>query len=263
MADSKGFEVLVDELTIHKAVRELKHPITGEPMGWQQGNGETWFLGEVVPATAINPEWVEALESGEGELYEALKDKLAPSSDEPAVSEAVRMGMPFEGYGEMDESDILAAMRVLPSAAVMRIKEWESAHEGRDQIVNFNIGYGVAPMDYQEGNVPGGSDDAEQDDTKPVRAIRTRKVEEGEPTVFGEGITGTGDPAVLPGTEAAEDEDDANTDVSVRLPRPKGDKDKSGGGGTGRRAGRRPRPKTPPQQSEGGGSTTPPSGDGS
>ena len=235
MSDSKGFEVLVDELTIHKAVRQLQHPITGEPMGFQQGNGETWFLGEVVPAEAINPEWVEALESGEGALYDSLKDKLAPSSEEPAVSDAVRMGMPFEGYEEMDEDDILAAMNVLPSAAVMRIREWESRHQNRDEIVNYNAGYRVSPNAYQEGKVPGGSDEAEGDESKAVRAIRTRQVVEGEATVPGEGFTGTGDPAVAPGTAAAAEEDD----------KPK----------STRRAGRRPRPapKQQPASSEGGG----------
>lgn len=237
MANANGYRVMVDELTVHKAVRELKHPITGEPMGWQQGNGETWFLDEVIPAEQINPEWVEALESGEGEMYEALKDKLEPSSDEPAVSDAVRMGMPFEGYADMDEDDILAAMAVLPSATVTRIKEWESARgEGRENIVNFNIGFGVDPNAYQEGRVPGGGEQTEGDEGKAVRAIRTREVaEEDGPTQYGEGITGTGDPEVPPGTAAAAEESD--------------DDDK-GKPKTTRRAGRRPRPtpKTPPKQ---------------
>jgi hypothetical protein len=82
---NQGYEVLVDELTVHKAVRKLQHPITGEDIGWQQGAGETWFLGEVIPASEINPEWTEALDSGDedNELYVALSDKLKPSSDEP------------------------------------------------------------------------------------------------------------------------------------------------------------------------------------
>jgi hypothetical protein len=228
MADSKGYEVLVDELTVHKAVRELNHPITGEKIGWQQGQGETWFLGEVIPPEAINPEWAEALESGEGSLYESLKEKLKPSSDEPAVSDAVRMGMPFEGYDDMEEDDILAAMRVLPSATATRIKEWEARQdEPRDAIVHFNIGYGVSPGDYQEGKVPGGDASTEGDESKPVRAIRTRQVaavDEDGPTVPGEGVTGTGDPQVEPGTAAA-------AEAADEAPK------------TARRAGRRPRPQ--------------------
>src|SRR3954464_6323144 len=153
MAENKGYEGLVDELTVHKAVRELQHPITGEKIGYQQGAGETWFLGEVIPADAINPEWVEALESGEGEMYEALSQKLKPSSDEPSLNEAYRMGLPFEGYDDMDEDEILAAMRVLPSAAVQRMKDWEAQNENRDAIANFNIGFGEAPDDRQTGRV--------------------------------------------------------------------------------------------------------------
>lgn len=241
MADSKGFEVLVDELTVHKAVRQLQHPITGDPMGYQQGAGETWFLGEIIPPEAMNPEWVEALESGEGELHDALSAKLKPSSDEPALNEAYRMGLPFEGYEDMEEDDILAAMRVLPSPAVMRIKDWEAAHEGRSVIADFNIGYGEGPDDRQSGRLS--PEEAEGDENKAVRAIQTRDgSQEGEPVVHGEGITGTGEPQVAPGTAAAKEAEDDNGGA------------KRGGG----RAGRRPRPQPRKQaepQSGGGGSS--------
>ena len=236
---NKGYQVLVDELTVHKAVRPLTHPITGESMGWQQGAGETWFLDEVIPADQMNPEWAEALDSGEGALYDALSDKLAPSSDEPALNEAFRMGLPFEGYDDMDEDDILAAMRVLPSAAVQRMKDWEATRgdESREAIVNYNIGFGESPSDRQMGRI-GQLEDEETDDTKPVRAIRTRQAEEGEPVVPGEGITGTGDPPIPPGTAAKAEAEDGN------------------GGGTKRstRSGRRPRPasKKAAEKSEGG-----------
>ena len=235
-----GFKVLVDELTVHKAVRQLNHPITGEPMGWQQGAGETWFLDEVIPPEQMNPEWVEALESGEGEMYEALSTKLEPSSDEPALNEQFRMGLPFEGYDDMDEEDILAAMRVLPSAAVQRMKDWEATKgdDAREAIVDFNIGYGESPDDRQSGRLSPGESD-EVDDTKPVRAIQTRDgSEEGEPVVHGEGVTGTGEPQVAHGTAAK-----------------KSAKRAAGGG----RAGRRPRPttkKAPESGSSGSGSST-------
>jgi hypothetical protein len=226
---NKGYKVLVDELTVHKAVRPLTHPITGESMGWQQGAGETWFLDEVVPAEAMNPEWAEALESGDEDnpLYADLSKVLEASSDEPALNEAYRMGLPFEGYDDMDEDDILAAMRVLPSAAVMRMKDWEVANEGREAIVNFNIGYGESPDDRQAGRI-GQLEDEEVDETKPVRAIRTRQAEEGEPVIPGEGITGTGDPPVIPGTAAKAEEEEGS----------------SGGTKRSTRAGRRPRPSS-------------------
>lgn len=244
MANSKGFAVLVDELTVHQATRELNHPITGEKMGFQQGNGGTWFLDEVIPAEALNPEWVEALEKGEGSLYESLKDKLAPSNEEPTLSDAVRMGAPFEGYDEMDEDDILLTMRVLPSATVLRIIEWEKAHENRPEIVGFDIGFGVSPSAYQEGKVPGGDASMEGDETKAVRAIRTREIPEDGPVIPGEGITGTGDPAVEPGTAAAEEE---NGGTKRKAPK--------------RRAGRRPRPSSGDSATTGDSTTK--SGDGS
>ena len=54
--------------------------------------------------------------------------------------------------------DILAAMRVLPSPAVMRIKDWEAAKgdDAREEIVNFNIGYGESPDDRQSGRIGAG-----------------------------------------------------------------------------------------------------------
>jgi hypothetical protein len=246
---ASGYKVLVDELTVHKAVRELNHPITGEKIGYQQGAGETWFLDEVIPEDQMNPEWVEALESGEGELYEALSTKLEQSSDEPVLNEAYRMGLPFEGYDDMDEDDILAAMRVLPSPAVMRIKDWERKNEGRDSIVNYNIGFGESPDDRPSGRLtPEESDEVDED--KPVRRMRTRSLddESGE-FQFGEGITGSGDPPVAPGTAAAQEEAEDEEEVTpkeseaseTKLPR-------TGGAG---RAGRRPRPaKKPPAATE-------------
>lgn len=241
MAD-KGYKVLVDELTVHKAVRPLTHPVTGEQTGWQQGAGETWFLDEVIPASQMNPEWAEALDSGDEDnpLFADLSRVLEASSDEPALNEAYRMGLPFEGYDDMDEDDILAAMRVLPSPAVMRIKDWEAAKgdDAREAIANYNIGYGESPDDRQAGRI-GQAEDEETDDTKPVRAIRTRQAEEGEPVIPGEGITGTGDPPVIPGTAAKKEAEE-------------------GGGGSGTkksssRSGRRPRPKPQAKDDKSGG----------
>jgi hypothetical protein len=234
---NKGYKVLVDELTVHKAVRPLTHPITGESMGWQQGAGETWFLDEVIPAESINPEWAEALDSGDEDnpLYSDLSKVLEPSSDEPALNEAYRMGLPFEGYDDMEEDDILAAMRVLPSPAVMRIKDWENTRgdDAREAITQFNIGFGEGPDDRQMGRV-GQAEDEETDDNKAVRRMQTRYAPEGEPLIHGEGITGTGEPPVEPGTAAAKEEDDEGDDTPKKSTR----------------SGRRPRPKSKPAASD-------------
>jgi hypothetical protein len=146
----------------------------------------------------------------------------------------------------MDEEDILAAMRVLPSAAVQRMKDWEAAKgdDAREAIADFNIGYGEGPDDRQSGRLSPEESD-EVDDTKPVRAIQTRDgSQEGEPVVHGEGITGTGEPQVAPGTAAAKEAEDDSSSSGGRVRR-------TGGG----RAGRRPRPATKkaPESKEGGG----------
>lgn len=237
-----GYKVLVDELTVHKAVRRLSNPVTGEPEGWQQGAGETWFRDEVIPASQMNPEWAEALDSGEGEMYDALSTKLEPSSDEPALNEAYRMGLPFEGYDDMDEDDILAAMRVLPSAAVARIKDWEAnrGDDAREAIAQFNVGFREAADDRTSGRLSPEESD-EVDDDKPVRKIRTRELdaETGE-FQFGEGITGSGDPPVAPGTTAAAEEAEDGSENKLQSAR-------RAGGRAGRRA--RPKPTKPASES--------------
>src|SRR3954453_15615232 len=237
---NNGYKMLVDELTVHKAVPPLTHPVTGEPTGWQQGAVETWFLDEVIPREAINPECADVLDSGEGDLFEALSCKLEASSDEPALNEAYRMGLPFEGYDDMDEDDILAAMRVLPSPATMRIKDWERQNQGRESIVNYNIGFGEGPDDPTPGRLTPEEPD-EVDENKPVRNMRTRELdpESGE-FQFGEGITGSGDPPVAPGTTAAQEESDSEEPVTP--PEGKACETRLKGAG---RAGRRPRPNSP------------------
>jgi len=258
MAD--GYKVLVDELTVHKAVRKLQHPITGEDTGWQQGAGATWFLDEIIPESEMNPEWAEALTSGEGPLAEALSGKLEVSSDEPALNEAYRLGLPFEGYDDMDEDDILAAMRVLPSPAVMRMKDWERKNEAREAIVNYNIGFGEAPDDRNSGRIAF-EEDAELDEDKPVRRMRTRELnpETGE-FQFGEGITGSGDPPVAPGTTASQEDSDEVEEPVTPPEGEAGDSKLKPAARTGRRARATKKPPTPtePQDVSPGGSQTKP-----
>lgn len=212
MANPKGFEVIVDELTVHEGVREIRHPITGEPRGWQNGNGKIYYLGEVLGEDQMSPDWWKALTTKEGTLYVSLSTKFSPVSSEPTLNEAYRLGLPFEGYSDMEEDDILAAMRVLPSAAVTRIKEWEASHgEGREKIVYFNIGYGESPTDRQEGRVNGDIlDDDDLDQGKPVRSLSTRQVPDDGAVVPGEGITGTGEPAIPHGSRQVEAEEEAD-----------------------------------------------------
>src|SRR3954462_8992460 len=114
MADT--YEVLVDELTVLKTIGILTDPITGREIGVQQGAGRIAFKGEVLAASEVSSLWVEALEDEDNPLHESVSSKLSKGSSEPSEDQERRLGVPFSGYDDMDEEDLLAAMRVLPSS---------------------------------------------------------------------------------------------------------------------------------------------------
>ena len=228
-----GYKVLVDELTVHKTIAKLPQP-DGSTV-YQNGLGETYFRDEIIPDEKVAEDWREALESGEGALSDALKEKLEVSSDEGGSS-AARLGVPFAGYDDMDEDDILNAMKVLPSAAISRIKEYEGQRdEPRQRLIGYNIGFGESSVDRQEGRVS--SDLQDTDENKPVTRINTRDVPEEGLVVPGEGITGTGDPQMSYGSRegAQEGEEEAPAVDAIK------------GSGTTRRRGRRDRQPKPPE----------------
>jgi hypothetical protein len=196
-----GYKVLVDEVTVLQTLAKLPQP-DGSVI-YQNGLGQTYYRDEIVPDDAIAEDWKEALDSGEGKLAESLSKRLEKTSDEAGPS-AQRLGVPFAGYDDMEEDDILNAMRALPSAAISRIKEYEaSKDEPRERITGYNIGYGESAVDRQTGKVSGDLQDT--DESKASARLSTREVPEDGPVVPGEGITGTGDPQVAYGTKKADE----------------------------------------------------------
>lgn len=207
-----GYKVLVDELTVHRTVSSLPQP-DGSVIH-QDGMGQTYYRDDVIPDEAVSLNVVEALESGKGDLADSLKDKLEKSSDEGGVS-ARASGVPFEGYDDMDEDDILAAMKALPSAVGNRIKEYEATRdEPRERIVDYNTGFGESPGDRMAGKVSGDLQDAAEG--KASSRIATREVTDDGVTP-GEGVTGTGDPQKAYGsTEDKEKGDVKGTGLKTR-----------------------------------------------
>ena len=196
-----GYKVLVDELTVHQTVGALPHP-DGSTV-YQNGLGETYLRDEVIDDDLVAEDWKEALDSGEGKLNDSLSKVLEKTGDEPELS-ARRLGVPFEGYDDMEEEDILSAMKVLP---IVRIKEFEASRdEPRQNIAGYNIGFGESPLDRQEDRV--GGDLQEGDEDKAVARLTTREVPEEGPVIPGEGITGTGDPDVGYGSKKDEEPGD-------------------------------------------------------
>lgn len=208
MAKSDGYEVLVDELTVHKAVGTLTDPITGRELGIQQGSGKTYFKGEVIPASDVSPLLIQALEDEDHPSHDSASKKLAVAgSSEAKLNTSQRLGMPFAGYDDMDEEDIVSAMSVLPSRAIQSVKRYESENENRERIVHFNVGFGESPQDRQEGRVGSELDEDGRDDADKVAAdLTTREVPEEGVVQVGDGITGTGDPAIPHGSQKEEGE---------------------------------------------------------
>jgi hypothetical protein len=224
-----GYKVLVDEVTVHSTIAKLPQP-DGSVI-YQNGMGETYYEGEVVPDDKFAEDWAEALKSGEGPLYEQLSKRFEESSDDSS-DPGKRLGAPFAGYDDMDEDDVLQAMKHLPSAAINRIQEYEDQRdEPRERITGYNIGYGESAIDRQEGRVS--SEPQEGNADKASARISTREVPEDGPVVPGEGITGTGDPQIPYGSR----EDKEKGDIK--------------GSGSPRRRGRRDRQPKPPEAGSG------------
>ena len=204
-----GYKVLVDEVTVHQTVAKLPQP-DGSTI-YQNGLGQTYYRDEVIPDDKVAEDWREALESGEGALNDSLSKVLEQSSDERGSS-AARLGVPFAGYDDMEEDDVLDAMKMLPSAAIQRIKEYEASRdEPRERITGYSVGFGESAIDRQEGRVS--SDPQDTDENKASARISTREVPEDGPVVPGEGITGTGDPQVSYGSREAKEEGEPAGDI--------------------------------------------------
>jgi hypothetical protein len=247
MADDKGYKVVnVEELTVLQTVSSLKQP-DGSTV-YQNGMGRTYLEGEIIPAELVAEDWKEALDSGEGDLYEALKDRLEPAStSEGGENIAARLGLPFEDYDSMDEEDVLKVMNVLPSGVVRKIQEYEAMRdEPRRTIVDYNIGFGESPEARQQTEL----EQNDGDENKAAARLTTRQVPEDGPVVPGEGFTGTGDPDKPYGVEKDAEAGDEQAQVARVASKGRGNVAEAKA-----RRGRRDRsrqPQPPPGAGEGG-----------
>lgn len=206
MADS--YEIISDEYTVLRQVGVLTDPTTGRELGIQQGAGKVYLKGEVIPASDISPATIEALEDEDHPSHAYVARQIRAVSDEPHLDTARRLGVPFDGYSDMDEEDILAALQVLPSATVSAVKQYEAEQDDpRERIVHFSVGFGQDPLARQEGRVGSELDEEGRDESdKPVADLTTREVPEEGTVQIGDGITGTGDPQIPHGSRAEEEE---------------------------------------------------------
>ena len=218
MADT--YEVLVDELTVLKTIGVLTDPITGREIGVQQGAGRIAYKGEVLAADEVSSLWREALDDEDNSLHEPISRVLSKSGDDPSEDHERRLGVPFEGFDEMDEDDLLEAMRVLPSGTVQLIKQYEAMRdEPRARVAQYNIGFAESPRDRLEGKVGSELDeDNSGSEDKVTSSFTTREVSESD-VQLGEGMTGSGDPVVPYGAGKAEENNEEAPARRTRRPR--------------------------------------------
>lgn len=206
MAKTDTVEILVDEVTLHQDTAPLVNA-QGVQTGTQLGLGKTHFKTERVPVSEVAQVYLDALDDEDHPAHESVSKKIRRSTGDPEEDAALRLGLPFVGYDDLDEDAVMALLPNLPSGSQQRVKEWERRRdEPRERIVTYNTGFGESPLDRQEGRVNSGTAEEDEDPDKPVRQMKTRAVPEDGPVESGEGITGTGEPAVEPGTAQAEKE---------------------------------------------------------
>jgi hypothetical protein len=209
-----GYEVLVDEYTAHRDVRELRDA-EGNVTGSQLGLGKIYFKGEVIPDNALGQVYKDALDNEEDESHEWLSQRLKQVSGDASEDPKKRLGLPFADYEQMDEDDVVAAMRHLPSGLIQRIKQYEEEFgDNRQKIVSYIIGFGSDPDARQEGRVGSKVEEdenrVEAAEDKATAKLTTREVPEEGNVTHGEGYTGTGEGAKPYGQEKADDEDDGD-----------------------------------------------------
>lgn len=187
------YEVQIDQLTLPRTILRTKNPVTGAEFK-QNAKGKTYLKGDKVKKSDIADHIVEALENEDHVSHESVSKKLKKSSGKAQENIEARLGVPFAGYGDMDEAQIVNAMRNLPSATIQAIKRYESEQgDGREQIVNYVIGYGESPAARQSGESLVTGELSDTNSEKRSAELVTREVPEEGAVKPGEGITGTGD----------------------------------------------------------------------
>jgi hypothetical protein len=207
---ANNYKVNVEALLVPKAIAEL-----------DDGNGNityehknvTYYYGEAVPRDEISPEILDALDEADenNKLYQSLRDKLVPGEGSDALS--VRLGVPFAGYDDLDEDEVINLFRVAPGATVAVAKEYEARNQNRPKVLAYNVGTREGVTDRLDGNLSSERDDPAE---KPTADIVTREVSGNQVTV----AAGTSGDAPHVTVEAGEgNEETEKSGTASRKPR--------------------------------------------
>lgn len=165
--------------------------MNGNEVGYDQIM-RTYYNGEVIEDNKVSPSLREILENADesNPAYRHLKGKLEKVGDDPSLNLAQRLGLPFEGYSDMSEEDIVAALHFLPGETVQVVKEYESTlGEGREKILRFNAGTRDNNFERLEGDVVRSGD--RQDLTPKAAGLAVTREVGPDTVVEGEGYTGS------------------------------------------------------------------------
>jgi hypothetical protein len=127
MAKTDTIEILVDEVTLHAETVPLTQD--GVVVGAQLGLGKTHFKGERVPKSEVAQVYLDALDDEDHPSHEAVSKRIKLSTADPQEDAMLRLGLPFPGYEDLEEDQIVALLPNLPSETVQRIKEWEGKQD--------------------------------------------------------------------------------------------------------------------------------------
>jgi hypothetical protein len=180
------YKVLVDDLTVNRDGPEITD-LFGNVIGYQSISA-IHRKGAVLDDDQVGEAMRQSVDDGETEGFL----EKAGSGD---AEEANRLGEPLPGYDDLEVEQVQALFKVVPSATIRAIVEYEASDEGQQRagIVDYHIGRAEAFSDRLTGRAGSPSQDGAE---KPsLESIQTREVGEDD-VVFGLGPNDDGQPQV-------------------------------------------------------------------
>lgn len=120
--------------------------------------------GSVIDDNDVSKFVKERLENGD-KRWNSLLKKVSKDAGDAPLSE------PVEGYDELSDAEVLDQLRNLSSEDVSKVKEYEAANKGREEVLEFNVASKEAPSERVETVVE------PTDESKAKRGRPSKKVD--------------------------------------------------------------------------------------
>lgn len=183
----KGESIIVPEAIQKEPLRD----INGNVVGYDHIN-HVYYNDEIIPDEKVSPVIKELLEDNDENNVRAkrLRDRLvAVDENGERLDLKRRLGIPFEGYDDMDEDEIVAALHFLPGQTVQAVKDYEATKENRYKITSFNAGTRDNNFERVVGDPVKSSQRQDAEEKSATSELVTREVDVDAGTVVeGEGL---------------------------------------------------------------------------